>query len=74
MSETPKNKGGRPRVDAVPITVRVPPELIIALEAFRREQLTVPTRPEAIRDLMQFALREKGYLPKQKAAQEDGEV
>lgn len=62
MSETTKNKGGRPRVDAIPVTVRVPPDLVTALEAFRRAQPVIPTRPEAIRELMQSALREKGYL------------
>lgn len=65
MSETPKNKGGRPRVDATPVTVRIPPELLSALESFRRDQTEIPTRPEAIREIVRDWLTDKGYLPEQ---------
>ena len=64
MSETSKNKGGRPRVDATPITVRVPPELRGALDTFITNQQPFHekplTRPEAIRLLMQEALAKNG--------------
>ncbi|GAA5664523.1 hypothetical protein Brsp07_03015 [Brucella sp. NBRC 14130] len=47
MSETIKNKGGRPRVNATPITVRVPPNLLAILDSLAAE--TASTRPEALR-------------------------
>lgn len=53
MSETSqKNKGGRPPVHATPITVRVPPEILSALDGFIDEQSDDPSRPEAIRRIM----------------------
>lgn len=69
MSKTIKNKGGRPRVDATPVTVRMPPELLTALEAFRRDQRLIPTRPEAIREIVGDWLAGKGYLPEQTPAE-----
>lgn len=47
MSETIKNKGGRPRVNATPITVRVPPKLLAVLDNLAAD--TSSTRPEALR-------------------------
>ena len=66
MSDTSKNKGGRPRVDATPITVRVPPHLLAALDAWIIEnQYLHPekrlTRPEAIRLMMQDVLERQDF-------------
>jgi len=55
MAET-KNRGGRPRIDATPVTVRVPPKLLAALDAFIADEPSAPTRPEAIRSLMSASL------------------
>jgi hypothetical protein len=53
----PKNKGGRPRVDARAIGLRLPPDQLDALDAWIAK-LSDPklTRPEAIRRLLQQAL------------------
>lgn len=48
MSETRKNRGGRPRVDATPVTVRIPPDMLAALDKFVDEQAGI-SRPEAVR-------------------------
>lgn len=57
MSETPKNRGGRPRVDATPVTVRIPPVLLAELDEWRAEQHPIPTRPEAIRYIVEATIR-----------------
>ncbi|GJE49982.1 hypothetical protein GOFOIKOB_3023 [Methylobacterium tardum] len=62
MSETGKNKGGRPRVDATPITVRVPPVQLDTLDAWIADQPEPkPSRPEAIREALTEHLKAKGY-------------
>lgn len=64
MAETEKNRGGRPRVDATPITVRVAPRQLAALDAWIAEQPEPrPSRPEAMRVALSDFLRAKGYLP-----------
>ena len=63
MSETVKNKGGRPRVDATPITVRVPPSQLDNLDSWIADQPDPkPSRPEAIREALFEHLKAKGYL------------
>ena len=65
MSETARperNRGGRPRVDAVPVTLRLRPLLLNALDDFRRQQRDLPTRPEAVRRIVAQILRGKNYL------------
>ena len=63
MSETGKNKGGRPRVDATPITVRVPPGQLDGLDAWIADRpAPKPSRPEAIREAVSEHLKAKGYL------------
>lgn len=57
-------KVGRPPVDSDAINVRLPREVITALDAFRKDEPDLPTRPEGIRRLMMEALKDKGYLPK----------
>ncbi len=64
MSETNKNRGGRPRVDATPITVRVPPDLLamldryILMQSLKGEALT---RPEALRRITANWLTDNGF-------------
>jgi hypothetical protein len=55
-----KNRGGRPRVDATPIMVRLPPTQVAALDDWRRNETDLPTRPEAIRRILAQALAAKG--------------
>lgn len=63
MSETEKNRGGRPRVDATPITVRVPPAQLEPLDTWISDQPDPkPSRPEAIREALSEHLKAKGYL------------
>lgn len=42
--------------------VRLPREMIDALDAFRRSEIDPPSRPEAVRRALGDWLREKGYL------------
>ncbi|GLK67022.1 hypothetical protein GCM10008179_06600 [Hansschlegelia plantiphila] len=59
MLET-KSKGGRPPVGAVPVTVRLPPDLLHPLDAWIAQQPDPkPSRPEAIRRLVDQALAQK---------------
>jgi hypothetical protein len=52
-------KRGRPRVDSTFVGVRLPPEQLKTLDNWRREQEDIPTRPEAIRRLIEQALKHK---------------
>lgn len=63
MSETLKSRGGRPRVDATPITVRVPPDQLAALDAWISAQSDPkPSRPEAIRHALANWLSGQGQV------------
>lgn len=63
MSKTQKqSKGGRPPVDTEAVTLRLPRDMIEAVEAFRREQPKIPTRPEAIRIVLRDWLEVNGLL------------
>ena len=44
-----KKKIGRPTVDSEPVTLRLPRELIEAIDDRRRLEQDLPTRPEMIR-------------------------
>jgi hypothetical protein len=48
--------------------VRVSPEQLKALDEWRRLQAEIPSRPEAVRRLMELGLRAKPGHPKVKAA------
>lgn len=50
------SKIGRPKVDTEQITVRLPRELLDALDALRKEQDDPPTRPEMVRRVLSSAL------------------
>ena len=39
-------------------------EMMDAIDSYRRDQPAIPNISEAIRDLLQEVLRDKGYLPK----------
>lgn len=58
MSETTKNRGGRPRVNSTAITLRLVPDQIDTLDEWRRKQPDLPGRPEAIRRLIALALHD----------------
>jgi len=55
-------KRGRPPVNATPLTVRVPPDLLADLDQFiAAEPEPKPTRPDAIRRLLGEALATLGF-------------
>ena len=56
MSETGKSKGGRPAVNATPLTVRMPPDQLAGLDALRQQMSPVPSRPEIIRQIVAAAI------------------
>lgn len=43
---------GRPRKDTVPVTLRLPREMIDALDVARRREPDLPTRQEMIRRML----------------------
>jgi hypothetical protein len=51
-----KPKKGRPSVDSEAVNVRLERQAIEALDAWRKKQNDLPTRPEAIRRLIEKAL------------------
>lgn len=53
-------KSGRPRVDATPLSVRVPPDLLADLDRFIAEECPGTSRPEALRRLAAEALTSMG--------------
>ncbi len=54
---------GRPRTDATLIGVRMPPELIAALDRFIRDEAPEASRPEALRTIFRQWAEGRGYLP-----------
>ena len=46
---TEKKKMGRPEMDTEPVTIRMPREMIRAIDDYRRTVEDLPTRPEVIR-------------------------
>jgi hypothetical protein len=61
MAKSTSNVGkkagrGRPRLHATPITLRVLPNLIKAIDSWRKDQPDQPIRTEAIRRLVAYAL------------------
>lgn len=63
ITDTKKPKKGRPPIDSEGFNVRLPRHLIDALEAYRREQNAIPSRPEAIRAILTDWLIGHGHLP-----------
>ena len=62
-SVSKKRRGPAPTGQGVPLMVRVHPDLLAALDAFRAAQAGELSRPEAVRLLVSGHLRERGYLP-----------
>lgn len=61
-----RKKIGRPAVGATPLSVRVPPDLLTAVDAFIDERVAYGeslTRPEAVRRLTAEALQKMGLMP-----------
>ena len=56
------SKKGRPTVDTEPVTVRLPRDILDAIEKYRREQSDIPSRPEAIRQMLADWLVGHGFL------------
>lgn len=55
-----KKRGrGRPNVDSAPVTVRMLADTLAKLDDWRRQQDDLPTRPEAIRRIVDSALRKR---------------
>ena len=51
-----KKSRGRPNVDSEAVNVRLERPMLTALDAWRQKRLTTPSRPEAIRRLLEAGL------------------
>lgn len=51
---------GRPRVDTEPVNLRLPREMIAAIDELRRAEEDLPTRPEMIRRILAAAIEGQG--------------
>jgi hypothetical protein len=63
--ETPiskKRRGPPPTGQGKPVLVRFHEDMLGALDAWRSSQSGQPSRPEAVRQMLAEALRERGYL------------
>lgn len=54
-----QKKMGRPKLDTEAVTLRLPREMIEALDERRRLEADLPTRPEMIRRLLAETLEKK---------------
>jgi hypothetical protein len=52
-----KRRGPAPSGIGTPVQVRLQPEQLAELDAWRKNRPELPTRPEAIRQLLQAALK-----------------
>jgi hypothetical protein len=59
VSDIRKKRIGRPPVYAVPVMVRIPPAEIEPIDKWREKQDDEPSRPEAIRRLVELGLKAK---------------
>jgi hypothetical protein len=55
-----KPKRGRPPVDTMAVNVRISMDSVSEIDDWRRRQDDLPGRPEAIRRLVEQALKAKG--------------
>jgi hypothetical protein len=55
-----KTKRGRPPVDTMAVNVRISTDSVSEIDDWRRKQDDLPGRPEAIRRLVDIALKAKG--------------
>lgn len=58
-----KPKKGRPPVDSEAVNVRIDRDGLLALDGWRRNQEDLPSRPEAIRRLIQRGLASHDSAP-----------
>ena len=65
---TPPAKRGRPRVDSVAVTVRLPESYLVALNAAIAREGYRHTRPQAVRFILRDWLRNQGHLDEATAA------
>lgn len=47
-----KKQRGRPKTDTQPVMIRMEPEMISDIDAYRRTLEDIPTRPEALRRIL----------------------
>jgi hypothetical protein len=60
VSNIRKTTIGRPRVDAIPVLVRIPPDELAVIDGWiKGKPAPKPSRPEAIRRLVEIGLRVK---------------
>jgi hypothetical protein len=65
ISRTEKKRNrGRPKTGAISIHLRIEPKEFGAIDSWRGTQSDQPTRPEAIRRLIERALGHKGAPPR----------
>jgi hypothetical protein len=69
ISNIGKKRIGRPPVGAVPVMVRIPPSLLKTLDKWKAREMS---RPEAIRHLIEFALKPECVDVQNKLAAVDG--
>lgn len=62
IAGTKKPKKGRPAADTEAVNLRLPREILVGLDGFRRDRAELPNRPEAIRLLLRDHLISLGYL------------
>lgn len=58
MAPSKRTKDKPPATE--PVNLRLPPDMLAAIDEFRRSLPDIPTRPEAIRRLLAEALNLKG--------------
>jgi hypothetical protein len=58
----PRKRGPAPTGKGTPVMVRLPTDLLKALDRSRGDAVVAPTRPEAVRRALTDWLRERGYL------------
>jgi hypothetical protein len=67
ISSAKKRTRGRPRVDATPVNTRCPPAELRALDAWIAGQpAPKPSRPEAVRRLVEQALKAQELRPRKR--------
>jgi len=58
IAETEKRRSrGRPRTNSTPINLKLRPDELATLDAWIESQQNPPTRPEAIRRILRWALK-----------------
>ena len=62
ISGASKKSRGRPATHGEPLTVRVSPEVLEALDAARAAMKIEPSRPDVLRFALTKWLRDEGYL------------